>query len=82
MSLAFRLPVLPASSTKSPRQGRTAAAIRQAARPALSGARRVYRAVLVVGMFAVLLVVTIALRLLIWLPLFHAHLWTALTVVE
>lgn len=73
MLLAFHLPAPPATPTESPGPGRAAAAVRQAARAALAGAKPVYRGALVLGVFALLLAATLALRLLIWLPLFHNH---------
>ena len=73
MSLAFHIPVLPAPPIEAVRQGHTAAAIRQAVPAVLAGAKQIYRAVLVLGVFAVLLAAVVALRLLIWLPLFHPH---------
>ncbi len=71
MSLAFQLPLLPASPTESPRQGRVAAVIRHPAFAALAGAKQVGRAVLVLGIFAVMLAAAMALGLLIWVP--HSH---------
>jgi hypothetical protein len=71
MSLALLSPALPVSRTKSLRQARAAAAIRQVMRAALAGAKQVGRAVLVCGVFAVMLAVAMALGLLIWLPRFQ-----------
>ena len=68
MSLTVQLPVLPASPTELPRQGRVAAVIRHAALAALAGAKQVGRAVLVLGIFAVMLAAAVALGLLIWVP--------------
>jgi len=72
MSLAFHVPVRPAASTKSPRQGRVAAAIRHAARAALTGVKQVAQAVFVLGIFAVMLATAASLGVLIWVP--HSHL--------
>jgi len=71
MSLAVHLPARPASPTGSPRQGGVAAAIRPATRAALTGAKQVGRAVLVLGIFALMLVAAMAVGLLIWVP--HVH---------
>jgi hypothetical protein len=72
MSLAFRLPARSAFPDDSPRQRSATAALRQAARAAFAGAKRIYPAVLVLGTSGLLLAATLALRVLIWLPLFHA----------
>jgi len=48
-----------------------AAAIRPATRAALTGAKQVGRAVLVLGIFALMLVAAMAVGLLIWVP--HVH---------
>jgi hypothetical protein len=73
MALAFHLPARPASPARSPRQGRGAAAIRRATRAALAGAKQVGQAVLVLGIFAVMLAAAMALGLLIWVPHFHIN---------
>jgi hypothetical protein len=71
MSLALHAPVVPAPLTESPRQGRAGAAIRQAAPAALAGAKQVAHAILVLGIFALMLVAAAAMGLLIWVPHFH-----------
>jgi hypothetical protein len=71
MSLTLRWPALPAHPTESPQQTRVSVAIRRAARAALAGVKQVARAVLVLGIFAVMLVAAMALGLLIWVP--HSH---------
>ena len=71
MSLALHSPAVPAPATESPRQGRATAAIRQAAGAALTGAKHVGRAVLVLGIFAVMLATAMAVGLLIRVP--HSH---------
>ena len=71
MSLALHPPAPPVSGTKSRRQGGAAAAVRHAARTAWAGAKQVGRAVLVLGIFAVMLATATALGLLIWVP--HSH---------
>jgi hypothetical protein len=68
MSLTIRRPAMPAHPTKSPHQGRMAAVIRHAALAALAGAKQVGQAVLVLGIFAVMLAAAMALGLLIWVP--------------
>jgi hypothetical protein len=73
MSLAFHLPLLPASPTESRRQGRAAAVIRHAAFAALAGAKHVGRAALVLGVFVAMLATAMALGLLIWVPHFHVN---------
>src|SRR5262249_9012341 len=73
MALAFPLPARPASPTRSPRQAGGTPAIRRAARIALVGAKQVGRAVLVLGIFAVMLAAAMALGLLIWVPRFHIN---------
>ena len=73
MSFALHVLAPPAASTKSPRQGRVAAVIRHAARAALAGAKQLGRAVLVLGIFAVMLVAAMAVGLLIWMPHFHVN---------
>ena len=73
MSLAFHLPARPASPTGSDRPGGAAAAIRRAGRAALAGAKQVGRAVLVLGIFALMLVVAMAVGLLIWVPHLHVN---------
>ena len=70
MSLAVHLP---ASPTGSLRQGRVRSGIQRAARAALIGVKQVGRAVLVLGIFGVMLAAAMALGLLIWLPHFHAN---------
>ena len=73
MALAFHLPALPASPTGSPRRGGAAAAIRYAARAALTGAKQVGQAILVLGIFAVMLVAAMAVGVLIWVPHFQVN---------
>jgi hypothetical protein len=71
MSLAFHLPVLPADPAKPRHRGGVPDAIRCAARAALAGAKQLGRAVLVLGIFAVMLLTAVALGVLIWVP--HSH---------
>jgi hypothetical protein len=71
--MVFHLPALRASPSGSSRQGRVAAALRHAVRTALAGAKQVGRAVLVLGIFAVMLAAALALGLLIWMPQFHVN---------
>jgi len=71
MSLAVHLPALPASPTRSSRQARLSATIRRATRVALVGVKQLGRAVLVLGIFALMLVAAMALGLLIWVPHFR-----------
>jgi hypothetical protein len=73
MSVAFHLPAPPAAPIESPRHGKVAAAIRHAARAALVGAKQVGRAVLVLGVFTLMLAAAMALGLLIWVPHFHVN---------
>jgi hypothetical protein len=73
MSLTFRLPTRSALPAEAPRRRSTAAALRQAAQAAVAAVMRIYPAALVLGTFGVLLAATLALRVLIWLPLFHAN---------
>jgi hypothetical protein len=49
-----------------------AAALRKAVCTALVGAKRIYPDVLVLASLGVLLTAMVALRVLIWVPLFHA----------
>jgi len=71
MSLTIRWPALPAHPTESPWQSRLAVAIRHAARVALAGTKQVGRALLVVGICAVMLARAASLGVLIWVP--HSH---------
>jgi len=73
MSLTIRWPALPVHPTETPRQSRVAVAIGRAARAALAGAKQVGQAVLVLGIFAVMLVAAMAMGLLIWVPHFHVN---------
>jgi len=73
MSLTIRRPAMPARATESPRQGSVAATVRHRARAALAGAKQVGRAVLVLGIFAVMLVAAMAMGPLIWVPDFHVN---------
>jgi hypothetical protein len=73
MSLAFHSPAVPASPTESPRRGRLGAAIRQAAPAVLAGAKQVAHAILVLGIFALMLVAAATFGLLIWVPQFHVN---------
>jgi hypothetical protein len=73
MSLAFHMLLLTASPTESPRQGRAAVAIRQAAPAVLTGAKLVAHAILVLSVFALMLVAAVALGLLIWVPRSHVN---------
>jgi hypothetical protein len=73
MSLAFHSPTHSAFLNDSTRRRRVTAALRQAAHAAFAVARRIYPAVLVLGTFGVLLAASLALRVLIWLPLFHVN---------
>jgi len=73
MSLPFQMSVQQAPSTESPRPGRAAATVRQTARAVLAGAKRVGQAVLVLGIFAVMLAAAMALGLLTWVPHFHVN---------
>jgi len=68
MSLTSRWPAMSAHPTKSFHQGGVATAIRHAACTALAGAKQAGRAVLVFGIFAVMLATAMALGLLIWVP--------------
>jgi hypothetical protein len=49
-----------------------AAALRKAVCRTLAGAKRIYPDVLVLATLGVLLTAMVALRVLIWVPLFHA----------
>lgn len=56
---------------ESPRRGRDAPALGQMVPAALAGAKQVGQAILVLGIFAVMLVAAVAMGLLIWAPHFH-----------
>ena len=73
MSLTFRLPTHSALPVEAPRRRSTAAALRLAAHAAFAAAKRVYPAVLVLGTCGALFAAMLALRILIWVPLFHVH---------
>jgi hypothetical protein len=73
MSLTFRVPTRSAFPAEAPRPRSTAAALRRAMRAAVAAARRVYPAVLVLGTLGALFAAMLALRILIWVPLFHAN---------
>jgi hypothetical protein len=71
MAFADRLSSPSASPIETPRRSATAV-LRRAAHAAVTGARRMFPDLLVLATFGVLLAATVALRVLIWLPLFHA----------
>jgi hypothetical protein len=73
MSLAFRLSTRSAFPAESPRRRSTVAALRQAVHTAFAAAKRVYPAVLVLGTLGALFAAMLALRILIWVPLFQAN---------
>jgi hypothetical protein len=73
MSLDVRWPTHSALPNHAPRQVSVTAALRQAARAGAAAAKRTYRAALVLGTFGALFAAILALRILIWVPLFHAN---------
>jgi hypothetical protein len=73
MSLDVRWPTHSALPNHAPRQVSVTAALRQAARAAVAAVKRIYPAVLVLGTFGALFAAILALRVLIWLPLFPVN---------